>query len=235
MLWVNQTIKIKRAAKLGGFAHAHRTTGLPRSSPTGFDKNLHPTGSIFPKNLVNRATPTFSRAFSFLFFPFFFSLLKMSVRSAASIILMACYMKSFRLKTHRLGTTYNKPHFFILNKGLNSGKPLCTPCPNCFVCLLENEADREFLYWLCFGLWRSKSFHFYLKGSVIPFRTIDEIRKVIRESEVKASTKEKAFEKSIQALKLLDVNEQKIKLTLKMIDTARQSIFHNLMKETGAG
>jgi hypothetical protein len=33
----------------------------------------------------------------------------------------------------------------------------------------------------------------------------------------------------------LDVNEQKIKLTLKMIDTARQSIFHNLMKETGAG
>ncbi|AEL28023.1 DUF6943 family protein [Cyclobacterium marinum] len=235
MLWVNQTIKIKRAAKLGGFAHAHRTTGLPRSSPTGFDKNLHPTGSIFPKNLVNRATPTFSRAFSFLFFPFFFSLLKMSVRSAASIILMACYMKSFRLKTHRLGTTYNKPHFFILNKGLNSGKPLCTPCPNCFVCLLENEADREFLYWLCFGLWRSKSFHFYLKGSVIPFITIDEIRKVIRESEVKASTKEKAFEKSIQALKLLDVNEQKIKLTLKMIDTARQSIFHNLMKETGAG
>ena len=192
-------------------------------------------GSIFPKNLVNPASSAFSRAFSFLFFPFFFSLLKMSVRSAASIILMACYMKSFRLKTHRLGTTYNKPHFFILNKGLNSGKPLCTPCPNCFVCLLENEADREFLYWLCFGLWRSKSFHFYLKGSVIPFITIDEIRKVIGESEAKASIKKQAFDKSIQALKLLDVNEQKIKLTLKMIDTARQSIFHNLMKETETG
>lgn len=134
MLWVNQTIKIKRAAKLGGFAHAHRTTGLPRSSPTGFDKNLHPTGSIFPKNLVNRATPTFSRAFSFLFFPFFFSLLKMSVRSAASIILMACYMKTLLLKTHRPTTTYTKPHFFILNKGLNSGKPLKAPLPK-LLCL----------------------------------------------------------------------------------------------------
>jgi len=144
-------------------------------------------------------------------------------------------MKSFRIKTHRLESRYQQPHFFILNKGLNSGKPLNTSCPNCFVCIAENEADREFLYWLCFGLWRSKSFHLYLKGSVIPFITIDEIQKIIKENEIKASTKEQAFEKPIQALKLLDVNEQKIKLTLKMIDTTRQSIFHNLMKESGTG
>tara|TARA_R110000744_G_scaffold288811_1_gene399783 strand:+ start:967 stop:1413 length:447 start_codon:yes stop_codon:yes gene_type:complete len=148
---------------------------------------------------------------------------------------MAHYMKTHSIKCHRQETIYKQPHFFILNKGLNSGKPLNTPCSNCFVCIAENEAVREFLYWLCFGLWRSKSFHFYLKGSVIPFITIDEIRKVIRESEAKASIKKKAFDKSIQALKLLDVNEQKIKLTLKMIDTARQSIFHNLMKESGTG
>lgn len=224
-----------RQAKLGGFAHAHRTTGLSRSSPTGFDKNLHPTGSIFPKNLVNRATPTFSRAFSFLFFPFFFSLLKMSVRSAASIILMACYMKSFRLKTHRPETTYTIPHFFILNKGLNSGKPLCTPCPNCFVCLLENDADREFLYWLCFGLWRSKSFHYFLRGSVIPFITIHEMRKHLIESELKASNKVQAFEKAIQALRLLEIHEEKIKFSLKMVDTARRSIFCQLLNDTGAG
>lgn len=224
-----------RQAKLGGFPHAQRTSGLSRSSPTGFDKNLHPTGSIFPKNLVNPPPPTFIKAFSFLFFPFFFSLLKMSVRSVASKILMAHYMKTHSIKCHRQEMIYKQPHFFILNKGLNSGKPLNTPCPNCFVCIAENEAVREFLYWLCFGLWRSNSFHFYLKGSVIPFITIDEIRKVIRESEAKASIKKQAFDKSIQALKLLDVNEQKIKLTLKMIDTARQAIFHNLMKETETG
>ena len=224
-----------RQAKLGGFAKARHTIGLSRSSPTGFEKNLHPLGSIFPKNLVNPPPPTFIKAFSFLFFPFFFSLLKMSVRSVASKILMAHYMKSFRIKTHRLESSYQQPHFFILNKGLNSGKPLNQSCPNCFVCLTDNQADRDFLFWLCFGLWRSKSFHFYLKGSVIPFITIDEIRKIIKENEIKASTKEQAFEKSIQALKLLDVNEQKIKLTLKMIDTARQSIFHNLMKESGTG
>ena len=144
-------------------------------------------------------------------------------------------MKSFRLKTHRPETTYTNPHFFILNKGLNSGKPLNAPCPNCFVCLTENEGDREFMYWLCFGLWRSKSFQFFLRGSVIPFISIYELRKHLIESEAKASTKAQAFEKAIQTLQLLDTNEQKIKLTLKMIDTARQAIFYELMKEKGAG
>lgn len=137
-------------------------------------------------------------------------------------------MKTFRLKTHRPETFYTKPHFFILNKGLNSGKPLCTPCPNCFVCLMENDADREFLYWLCFGLWRSKSFHLFLRGSVIPFITINELRKHLMESESKASNKVQAFEKSIQALRLLEIQEEKIKVSLKMLDTVRQSIFYNL-------
>ncbi len=144
-------------------------------------------------------------------------------------------MKSFRIKTHRPERSYNQPHFFILNKGLNSGKPLNQPCPNCFVCLTDNHEDREFLYWLCFGLWRSKSFHYLLKGSVIPFVTIDEIRKLIRESSAKANCKTQAFQKAMQALRLLDTNEQKIKVTLKMIDTARQAIFYDLMKEAGTG
>src|SRR5690606_30812492 len=48
----------KRKAKIGGLAHAHRTFGQSRSSPTGFEKNLHPSGSIFSKNLYNRASPS---------------------------------------------------------------------------------------------------------------------------------------------------------------------------------
>lgn len=48
-------------------------------------------------------------------------------------------MKTFRIKTHRASLTYSEPHFFILNKGLNSGKPLNNPCPNCFVCITTDE------------------------------------------------------------------------------------------------
>ena len=187
----------KSAAKLGGCAQAHRTFGQSRSSPTGFEKNLHPAGSIFLKNLDSRATPAFSRAFSFLFFPFFFSLLKKYRRSAASKTLMAHCMKSFRIKTHRPESIYQQPHFFILNKGLNSGKPLNQPCPNCFVCLTDNQEDREFLYWLSFGLWKSKAFHYYLKGSLIPFITISEIRRLIQDSSAKAICNTQSFQKAI--------------------------------------
>lgn len=140
-------------------------------------------------------------------------------------------MKTFRIKTHRPTRTYPEPHFFILNKGLNSGKPLDTPCPNCFVCITNNETDRNFMYWLCFGLWKSKSFHYFLKGSVIPFITIGELKKHLEESQFIASQDLKAFQKSIQTLKLLESNEQKLKLTLKMIDTAKKTIFCKLLSK----
>jgi hypothetical protein len=65
--------------------------------------------------------------------------------------------------------------------------------------------------------------------------TIDEIRKLIRESLTKASCKAQAFQKAIQALQLLDTNEQKIKVALKTIDTARLAIFYDFMKDASAG
>ena len=91
------------------------------------------------------------------------------------------------------------------------------------------------MYWLCFGLWRSKSFQFFLRGSVIPFISIHELRKHLTESEAKASTKAQAFEKAINALRLLEIHEEKIKVSLKMVDTARRSIFCQLLRDTGAG
>lgn len=154
------------------------------------------------------------------------------MRSEASKYLMAHCMKTFRIKTHRLNQNYSEPHFFILNKGLNSGKPLNEPCPNCFVCITTNETDKDFMYWLCFGLWKSKSFHFYLKGSVIPFITIGELKKHLKESQSNASQDLQAFEQSIRALKLLEANEQKLKLTLKMIDTAKSAIFCKLLNKS---
>tara|TARA_R110002033_G_scaffold169881_1_gene211143 strand:+ start:1633 stop:2079 length:447 start_codon:yes stop_codon:yes gene_type:complete len=147
---------------------------------------------------------------------------------------MAHCMKTFRIKTHRLNQDYSEPHFFILNKGLNSGKPLNEPCPNCFVCITTNETDKDFMYWLCFGLWKSKSFHYYLKGSVIPFITIGDIKTHIRDTECIASKHPQLFHQSIHHLKLLEVNEEKLKLSLKMIDTAKKAIFYKLMNKTGA-
>ncbi len=78
-------------------------------------------------------------------------------------------MSTFQIKTHQIGRTYTAPHFFILNKGLNNGKPLDEPCPNCFVIIATTKAKRESLYYLCLSLKVGKFFAYYLKGSVIPF------------------------------------------------------------------
>ena len=89
-------------------------------------------------------------------------------------------MSNFEIKTHRSGKTYNTPHFFILSKGLNSGKPLDKPCPNCFVITTAAEPTRESLYYLCLSLKTGQYFSYYLKGSVIPFISISDAKKVIK-------------------------------------------------------
>lgn len=143
-------------------------------------------------------------------------------------------MPYFEIKTHRPEITYKKAHFFILNKGLNSGKPLKEPCPNCFVCIVQQETDKDFMYWLCYGLWKSNSFHQLLKGSVIPFMTIGELKKHLLFCDKIASNDLETFKKSVQTLKLLEVHEEKIKTSLKLIETAKKVIFYKLMNNSSA-
>jgi len=62
---------------------------------------------------------------------------------------------------------------------MNSGKPLELHCANCFSFTCNFICEKEFYYRLLFGLWRTKSFHPFLKGSVIMFIKIDDLRKCI--------------------------------------------------------
>ena len=88
-------------------------------------------------------------------------------------------MFSFKLKTHRLNAIYSEPHFFILNKGNHSGKPMNDPCPNCFVCICSSEEEKEMLYWLVMGLCQGRVFEQYMCGSVIPFVRINDVKKAL--------------------------------------------------------
>lgn len=87
----------------------------------------------------------------------------------------------YEIKTHRVGITYNKPHFFILNKGLNSGKPLFNPCPNCFVVTTRTDEDKNTLFHLSMMLQIGGYFAYYLKGSVIPFIGINDCSKTLKQ------------------------------------------------------
>ena len=99
------------------------------------------------------------------------------------------YLKSFNPKDE-----ISKPHFFILNKGNNSGKPLVSPCPNCFVIQFSNENEKEQVYWLLFCLWQSNGFYQYLRGSVIPFIVLWDIKSCIQENLDKATINPAQFQ-----------------------------------------
>jgi cytochrome bd-type quinol oxidase subunit 2 len=149
-------------------------------------------GSIFfPKTLHTNPSTLEIMAFFFLFFlPFFFLVFFWvygDARSAASIIINAHTMRSVQLKTFNKNFNYEGHYFFILNKGLNSGKPLKNACANCFICLADSEEQKEQLYWICFALMVFKSLSLLPKGSVIPFISIDELNQCLSKSLLKSN------------------------------------------------
>ena len=124
-------------------------------------------------------------------------------------------MSTFQIKTHQPGRTYAKPHFFILNKGLNSGKPLDKPCPNCFVITTTTRAERESLYYLCLSLKVGLFFAYYLKGSVIPFIGISDAKKVINTA--LQNYEEQQWQMKVEKLKKITAFEENLQQQLSTI------------------
>ena len=134
-------------------------------------------------------------------------------------------MQNFEIKTHQMGRTYSKPHFFILNKGLNSGKPLKEPCPNCFVITTQSNDSRESLFYLCLSLKIGRCFGYYLKGSVIPFICISDARSVIKTA--LQNNQQGQWEQKIEKLKKITAFEENLKLQLKTISNLKIALLRS--------
>ncbi len=61
-------------------------------------------------------------------------------------------MLNFIIKSHRNDCHYNENPIFILNKGMNSGRPSKEPCANCFVLIFQNEEDANNIYFVAYSL-----------------------------------------------------------------------------------
>jgi len=117
--------------------------------------------------------------------------------------------------------------FFILSKGMNSGKPLEHPCPNCLTFNADDEAEKDLYYWICFGLWQSRSFHQHLIGSVVPFIRLNELSQVISKASEKAQDNQGTFQKTVEALKILDRQEKLFHRNILLKTEAKKAIFAN--------
>jgi hypothetical protein len=125
--------------------------------------------------------------------------------------------------------TYSVKHqstgfeFYILSKGLNSGKPLLTPCPNSFVCICKSEEQKDFYFWLLFGLWKAKYFHQFLTGSVIPFIRLSDLKNEILKQE-------KEYKSTVDKIKQLEEKERAIRQNLALINDLKRAMIYRHLK-----
>ena len=138
-------------------------------------------------------------------------------------------MCTFILKSYNQKEEIRKPHFFILNKGNNSGKPLTVPCPNCFVIQFQCEENKEQVYWLLYSLWQSKAFYPYLRGSVIPFIVLRDIKECVADGLEKAEANPTQFQKVVEALRSLEEMEKKFRQNLKHVQDAKCMLFYKYL------
>ncbi len=142
-------------------------------------------------------------------------------------------MCTYYLKSYSQKDEIRKSHFFILNKGNNSGKPLLAPCPNCFVIIAENQEQADRLRTLCYALWRCRAFEQYLHGSVIPFITIRSFRSILEFHIPIIENHAADFAQTVQALKLLEEREQQLTKTLRFVSEYKQAFVRQFFKNAG--
>lgn len=140
-------------------------------------------------------------------------------------------MKNFMIKSHKPNTMYLGDYIFILNKGLNSGKPMYEPCANCFVLIFSNAEEKESYYWLSYSLWKAKFWHLYLVGSVIPFLRICDFKKEFDNKTRAMMQEHEEHEKSVKALRLLEQKETQFHKNLTLINDMKRAILHRYISK----
>ncbi|SDH81103.1 DUF6943 family protein [Winogradskyella thalassocola] len=139
-------------------------------------------------------------------------------------------MSTFELKTHKSGRTYSNPHFFILNKGLNSGKPLSNPCPNCFVLQTSTEEAKNTLFHLSMMLQIGGFYAYYLKGSVIPFISIDDCRSTLKKGLKSSDNIANQMQKHINAVSVICKKEKELQNVIDKMAVLKVAYIRNCFK-----
>ena len=119
-------------------------------------------------------------------------------------------MSTFELKTHQIGRNYSNPHFFILNKGLNSGKPLSNPCPNCFVVITKTQTEKNTLFHLSMMLQIGGFYAINLVGSVIPFLRIKDCRNTIIMGLNSTSSTDSVMQETVNIISAISKKEKEL-------------------------
>ncbi|SDH06514.1 hypothetical protein SAMN04488062_10419 [Flavobacterium omnivorum] len=140
-------------------------------------------------------------------------------------------MPNFIIKTHQKNAIYKGNQIYILNKGMNSGKPQNEPFTNSFVILFQNDEDAETVYWLAYSLWKAKFWHQSLLGSVIPFLRIADFKKDFMSKVNEMMQEHELHKKQVQALRFLEQKEDQLQKNIVLINEMRRVILTRYCKK----
>jgi hypothetical protein len=139
-------------------------------------------------------------------------------------------MLKTKIKTHRIGQRYQQPHFFILNKGNNAGKPLPEYCANCFVFLADDEEERDFYFFIFMGLWELKYFRPHLIGFVVEYIRIGDLTDLVEETVNAVNTGERKFADVQDTLFQIEFAKSNLQHQVKTLMELRHAIFYRYLK-----
>lgn len=131
------------------------------------------------------------------------------------------------LSTFRPGMSLAGNVFYILNKGMNAGRPLSQPCPNCYAAICRTEAAKDYWVAVCEMLLVTKRFQRELVGSVIPFIRIGELRSLIREF---AELDNSLMNQTTKQINMLDELEMNLHYQLANVGKAKLALAANALR-----
>ena len=140
------------------------------------------------------------------------------------------FMLKSKIKTHKSGKSYNQPHFFILNKGLNSGKPFKHYVCNSFVFLADNNDERDFYYFMLLGLWELRFFRPHLKGSVIEYVRLGDVIDLLEQTLNSINTGNRSFADVQKSLVQIESAHINLQLQLTQLMQLRKALFYKYLK-----
>lgn len=85
----------------------------------------------------------------------------------------------YEVKTYSPDSVKQPNTFYVLSKGLWSGRPMNRPRPNSFEVSTKSPEEKLRLFNYVYILWKCEHFSRELKGSVIPFIRISDFKNVL--------------------------------------------------------
>lgn len=111
----------------------------------------------------------------------------------------------FTIKTHNPNARENFKHgFYVLNKGMNAGKPSYEPFRNSFAIVCQSYDEQTKLYWACRALHLNRRFYPYLHGTAVQTIRMDDVHRVLAEAYYKVNGRHIGLLKTIKQVNTLE-------------------------------